>query len=98
MISLQRKRRFAVHWPIQYRRTSEAEWRRGFIVNMSVSGVLFEAAEILPTSDPVEISIVFQSPGSTAGASVVTTSGYVVRSEDITPPRVAVRFAPAAQS
>lgn len=97
MTSSQRNRRFAVNWPIQYRRMSEAEWRRGLIVNMSVSGVLFEAAEALPTSDPVELSILFQSPGTPSGASVVTTSGYVVRSEANSPPRVAVKFSPAAR-
>jgi len=77
---------------MQYRRMADAEWRRGLIVNMSVSGMLFEAAEELPASDPLELSIVFQ--GSSTGSTVVTTRGYVVRSEANTPPRVAVRFAP----
>lgn len=87
-----RKRRFPVRWPLQYRRMDEAEWRRGRTVNMSVSGVLFEAAEPLPTNEVVELSIMFHTPGQRVPSSVVC-AGHVVRTESELPaPRIAVKF------
>jgi hypothetical protein len=95
MDSPPRKRRFAVHWPLQYRRVQDAEWHRGRTVNMSVSGVLFEAVEPLSANDIVELSIMFQNPGQRITSSVVC-SGQVVRTESKLPARIAVKFAPSS--
>jgi PilZ domain-containing protein len=95
MDSMPRKHRFPVNWPLQYRRVDESEWRRGRIINMSISGVLFEAAEPLSADEAVELSIMFQAPGRQISSSVVSTSGYVVRTESKIPAVIAVKFASA---
>ena len=92
MDSPPRKRRFAVHWPLQYRRIEDAEWSRGRTVNMSLSGVLFEAVEPLSANEVVELSIMFQAPGR--APSSVICAGRVVRSESKLPALIAVKFAP----
>ena len=89
-----RKRRFPVHWSLEYRRMGDGEWRRGLTVNMSLSGVLFEAVEPLTANEPVELSIRFQTPGQRAASSVIRTGGYVVRTEAKMPPLIAVKFSP----
>jgi hypothetical protein len=96
MQSPQRKHRFPVHWPLQYRPVNEADWRPGRTVNMSVSGVLFEAAEPLTANENVELSIMFQAPGRGVTSTFVRTGGHVVRSELKVPARIAVKFSPAS--
>ena len=96
METLPRKRRFSVHWSLRYRRIDESEWHRGLTVNMSLSGVLFEALEPLSANDAVELSILFQTPGQRAASSVVRTSGYVVRTEPRMPALIAVKFTPVS--
>jgi len=91
-----RKRRFPVHWPLEYRRMDDGEWRRGRTVNMSLTGVLFEATEPLSANDSVELSIMFQTPGQRAASTVVRARGYVVRTEPKMPALVAVKFVPVS--
>jgi hypothetical protein len=90
--TMSRKHRFPVVWPLQYRLRDDCEWRRGRTINMSLSGVLFEAAEPISTDEVVELSIMFQSPGRQIPSSVVSTSGYVVRTEPKIPAVIAVKF------
>ena len=92
----QRKRRFPVHWSLEYRRVEDGPWSRGRTVNMSLTGVLFEATEPLSANDSVELCIMFQTPGQRAASSVVRTRGYVVRTEPKRPALVAVKFVPAS--
>jgi hypothetical protein len=92
MDSPSRKRRYEVNWPLQYRRLNEAEWRPGRTINMSISGVLFEAEEPLPPAEPVELSIMFQATGRHIPSSLVTASGFVVRTEPKVPVVIAVKF------
>ena len=87
-----RKRRYLVNWPLQYRRVSESEWRPGRTINMSVSGVLFEAESPLDADEAVEVSIMFQAAGRHIPSSLVTASGYVVRTEPKVPAVIAVKF------
>lgn len=94
MEAMPRKRRFPVHWSLEYRRVDDGEWRRGRTVNMSLSGVLFEAVEPLSANEEVELSIMFQTPGQRAASSVVRTRGSVVRTEPKMPARIAVKFDP----
>jgi hypothetical protein len=96
MDSPARKRRFQVHWPLQYRRVEDAEWLRGRTVNMSLSGVLFEAAEPLSANEAVELSIMFQPLGQRVPPTVVRAAGFVVRTESKVPARIAVKFAPVS--
>jgi hypothetical protein len=93
MYSPPRKRRFQVNWPLQYRRVDELEWRPGRTINMSVSGILFEAQEPLKHDEAVEMLIVFEATGRHIPASLVTTSGSVVRTEPRVPAVIAVKFA-----
>ena len=92
MQSPQRKHRFPVHWPLQYRPVTEADWRPGRTVNMSISGVLFEAAEPLTPNEDVELSIMFQAPGRGITSTFVRTGGSVVRTEPKVPALIAVKF------
>jgi hypothetical protein len=71
----------------------DAEWSRGRTVNMSLSGVLFEAVEPLSANEVVELSIMFQAPGQRVPSSVIC-AGRVVRTEAKLPARIAVKFAP----
>jgi len=57
MYSPPRKRRYPVNWPLQYRRINDVEWRPGRTINMSVSGILFEAQEPLKHDEAVELLI-----------------------------------------
>ena len=93
MYSPPRKRRFPVKWPLQYRRVDEVEWRPGRSINMSVSGILFEAEETLKHDEAVELLIVFEATGRHIPSSMVTTSGSVVRTEPRVPAVIAVKFA-----
>jgi hypothetical protein len=71
----------------------DAEWRRGRTVNMSLSGVLFEAVEPLSANEVVELSIMFQTPGLLVPLNVVC-AGHVVRTDSKLPALIAVKFAP----
>jgi hypothetical protein len=88
-----RRRRYSVAWPLQYRRLNDSQWRPGRTINMSVSGVLFEAEVPLNPDEAVELSIVFQAAGRHIPSSLVTTSGHVVRTEPRIPAVIAVKFA-----
>jgi hypothetical protein len=93
MDSPTRKRRYPVNWPLQYRRLHDSEWLPGRTINMSISGVLFEAQEPLPPDEIVELSIMFQATGRHIPSSLVNASGSVVRTEPKIPAVIAVKFA-----
>ncbi|HTL02538.1 MAG TPA: PilZ domain-containing protein [Vicinamibacterales bacterium] len=93
MYSPPRKRRYPVNWPLQYRRINDVEWRPGRTINMSVSGILFEAQEPLKHDEAVELLIVFEATNRHIPSSMVTTSGSVVRTEPKVPAVIAVKFA-----
>ena len=88
-----RKRRYSVAWPLRYRRLDDSQWRPGRTINMSVSGVLFEAEVPLNPDEAVELSIMFQAGGRHIPSSLVTASGHVVRTEPKIPAVIAVKFA-----
>jgi len=88
-----RKRRYPVAWPLQYRRLTDSEWRPGRTINMSVSGVLFEAEDPLRPDEAVELSIMFQANGRHIPSSLVSANGFVVRTEPRIPAVIAVKFA-----
>jgi PilZ domain len=78
---------------MQYRRVDDLEWRPGRTINMSVSGVLFQAKEPLDPDEAVELSIMFEATGRHIPSSLVTTTGHVVRTESKVPAEIAVKFA-----
>jgi len=74
-----RAQRFHLHLPLRYRRLGEKEWHMGTTENISRSGLLFQADEVLQPSAQVEINLVL--PAEIAGLSPteVVCRGEVVR-------------------
>lgn len=74
-----RARRFAIQMPIHYRRSGEIGWHEGQVENISRSGVLFQARQLMDLQALLDLS--FELPveiGGEAGAAVVCR-GEVVR-------------------
>ena len=75
-----RAQRFNLHLPLRYRKVGEEAWRQGTTANISRSGLLFKAEEILQPNVQLEINLVL--PAEIAGLSPteVVCRGEVVRS------------------
>jgi PAS domain S-box-containing protein len=75
-----RAQRFNLHLPLRYRRVGEEAWRQGTTANISRSGLLFKAEEVLQPNVQLEINLVL--PAEIAGLSPteVVCRGEVVRS------------------
>jgi PAS domain S-box-containing protein len=91
-----RAQRFQLHLPLRYRRLGEKDWHDGKTQNISRSGMLFEAEELLQPSIVLEINLVL--PAEIAGLSPteVVCRGEIVRSEkavsDAVSPALAARI------
>ncbi len=72
--------RFNLHIPLLYRPLGEQNWRPGTTENISRSGVLFQAQEILLPSAPLEISLVLPAEIAGLDSTEVVCRGEVVRS------------------
>ena len=74
-----RAQRFNLHLPLRYRKVGEQSWRNGTTENISRSGLLFQAEEMLQPSVQLEINLVL--PAEIAGLSPteVVCRGEVVR-------------------
>ncbi len=74
-----RARRLTVELPLQYRQRGTTTWQRGTVRNISRSGVMFEAGQLLPSKAKLEM--IFQMPAEISGqkGSRVLCSGVVVR-------------------
>ena len=74
-----RAQRFQLHLPLRYRRLGEKDWHSGKTENISRSGMLFRADEVLQPSSQLEINLVL--PAEIAGLSEteVVCRGEVVR-------------------
>ncbi len=79
-----RAQRFQLHLPLRYRRLGETNWHVGKTENISRSGLLFEADEVLQPSAQLEINLVL--PAEIAGLSEteVVCRGEVVRTMEPT--------------
>ena len=77
-----RAQRFNLHLPLRYREVGEQSWRQGTTANISRSGLLFEAEEVLKPNAQLEINLVL--PAEIAGLSPteVVCRGEVVRAVD----------------
>jgi PAS domain S-box-containing protein len=75
-----RAQRFNLHLPLRYRQVGEQGWRQGTTANISRSGLLFKAEEVLQPNVQLEINLVL--PAEIAGLSPteVVCRGEVVRS------------------
>src|SRR5579859_1047927 len=74
-----RAQRFQLHLPLRYRRLGEKQWHIGTTENISRSGMLFQADQLLSPSVQLEINLVL--PPEIAGLSEteVVCRGEVVR-------------------
>ncbi len=76
----QRAPRFPVRLPLRYRSIGATQWIDGQVENISRSGVLFRAANLVAVDTPVEMSFVLP----VGGGPGVICRGRVVRT---VPPR-----------
>ena len=75
-----RARRFNLHLPLRYRELGEKSWRPGTTENISRSGLLFQAQEMLHPNAQLEISLVLPAEIAGLAATEVICRGEVVRS------------------
>ena len=75
-----RARRFNLHLPLRYRPLGEKSWRPGTTENISRSGLLFQAQELLHPNALLEISLVLPPEIAGLAATEVICRGEVVRS------------------
>jgi PAS domain S-box-containing protein len=75
-----RARRFNLQLPLRYRPLGEKSWRPGTTENISRSGLLFQAEELLHPNAQLEISLVLPAEIAGLAATEVICRGEVVRS------------------
>jgi hypothetical protein len=75
-----RARRFNLHLPLRYRPLGEKGWRPGTTENISRSGLLFRAEELLQPNAQLEISLVLPAEIAGLAATEVVCRGEIVRS------------------
>jgi PAS domain S-box-containing protein len=74
-----RAQRFQLHLPLRYRRVGETEWHQGTTENISRSGLLFQADELLQPQAQLEINLVLPAEIAGLSATEVVCRGEVVR-------------------
>ena len=74
-----RAQRFQLHLPLRYRRLGEKQWHIGKTENISRSGLLFQADEVLQPSAQLEINLVLPAEIAGLSATEVVCRGEVVR-------------------
>jgi hypothetical protein len=74
-----RAQRFQLHLPLRYRRLGENVWHEGTTENISRSGMLFQADEVLQLSSQLEINLVLPAEIAGLSATEVVCRGEVVR-------------------
>jgi CheY-like chemotaxis protein len=77
-----RAQRFQLHLPLRYRRLGENQWHEGTTENISRSGMLFEADELLQPASQLEINLVLPAEIAGLSATEVVCRGEVVRTID----------------
>ncbi|MGC1451990.1 MAG: ATP-binding protein [Candidatus Sulfotelmatobacter sp.] len=74
-----RAQRFQLHLPLRYRRLGEKDWHVGTTENISRSGMLFQADELLQPAAQLEISLVLPQEIAGLSETQVVCRGEVVR-------------------
>jgi len=74
-----RAQRFQLHLPLRYRRLGEKDWHVGTTENISRSGMLFDADELLQPNSQLEINLVLPAEIAGVSATEVVCRGEVVR-------------------
>jgi PAS domain S-box-containing protein len=75
-----RARRFNLQLPLRYRPLGEKSWRPGTTENISRSGLLFQAQELLHPNAQLEISLVLPAEIAGLASTEVICRGEIVRS------------------
>jgi CheY-like chemotaxis protein len=75
-----RAQRFNLTLPLRYRLLGEQDWKKGLTENISRSGVLFRAEEMLQPNAQLEISLVLPAEIAGLSAAEVVCRGEIVRS------------------
>ncbi|HEY1270346.1 MAG TPA: ATP-binding protein [Terriglobales bacterium] len=75
-----RAQRFNLSLPLRYRLLGEEDWKKGLTENISRSGLLFRAEELLETNAQLEISLVLPPEIAGLSAAEVVCRGEIVRS------------------
>jgi hypothetical protein len=78
---VQRAPRFAIRTPVQFRESGQGTWSEGTTVNISRSGVLFNADNLLERETMLEMRIIFPAEVTGAVPMSVVCWGPVVRKE-----------------
>ncbi len=74
-----RAQRFNLQLPLKYRLLGENDWRQGTTENISRSGMLFRAEELVPPNAQLEINLVLPAEIAGLSAAEVVCRGEVVR-------------------
>jgi len=77
-----RAQRFQLHLPLKYRRLDEDQWHEGETRNISRSGLLFQAEDLLQPNVILEINLVLPSEIAGLSPTEVVCRGEVVRTEN----------------
>ena len=84
-ISPFRAQRFNLQLPLKYRLNGESDWRVGQTENISRSGMLFRAEEMIPPTAQLEINLVLPAEIAGLTAAEVVCKGEVVRALEADP-------------
>ena len=74
-----RAQRFNLQLPLRYRLVGDNAWREGTTENISRSGMLFRAEELIPTNVQLEINLVLPAEIAGLSAAEVVCRGEIVR-------------------
>jgi len=74
-----RAQRFNLHLPVKYRMIGQDDWREGTTENISRSGMLFRAEEMIPANAQLEIYLVLPAEIAGLSAAEVVCRGEIVR-------------------
>ena len=80
-----RAHRFPLQLPLQYRPVGQLEWHTAETANVSASGVLVQASDVLDVDTPVEFRLKLPPRRSAARHGEVSGRGHVVR--QVSPPK-----------
>ena len=76
-----RARRFELRIALRYRTCGEGKWHRGYIRNVSHTGVLFQSEDCAEPRTPLEITFSLARENWARRAAEVVCRGTVTRSE-----------------
>jgi hypothetical protein len=71
-----RARRFPLHFPVYYRKSGTPDWQDGETINISRTGILFQAGECVPANSLLDIEV--RLPAHV----ILSCQGSIVRTEE----------------